>query len=111
MEPDDHLPMNSARSPPTPDVTFGPQPAHRCHTGDVTTNDIYERLGALEQLVRHLYAQNGIPVPDVRSMAQSQVSDRVLELLASGNKIAAVKAYRDEAGVDLPTATRVIESL
>ncbi len=50
-------------------------------------------------------------MPDVRSMAQSQVSDRVLELLASGNKIAAVKAYRDEAGVDLPTATRVIESL
>ncbi|WP_071288159.1 hypothetical protein [Mycolicibacterium llatzerense] len=77
----------------------------------MTTNDIYERLGVLEQLVRHLYAQTGIPVPDVRSMAQSQVSNRVLELLASGNKIAAVKAYRDEAGVDLPTATRVIESL
>ncbi|MGX9671533.1 hypothetical protein [Mycobacterium sp. HM-7] len=76
-----------------------------------TTNDIYERLGALEQLVRHLYAQTGIPLPDVRSMAQSQVSARVRELLAAGNKIAAIKAYRDEAGVDLPTATRVIESL
>ncbi|OKH82594.1 hypothetical protein EB75_11795 [Mycobacterium sp. ST-F2] len=77
----------------------------------MTTNDVYERLGVLEQLVRHLYEQTGIPMPDVRAMAQTQVSNRVLELLASGNKIAAVKAYRDEAGVDLPTATRVIESL
>lgn len=77
----------------------------------MTTNDIYERLGALEQLVRHLYAQTGIPMPDMRSLAQSQVSARVRELLAAGNKIAAIKAYRDEAGVDLPTATRVIESL
>lgn len=101
----------AGRSPPRLDGAFGPQPAHRCHTGDVTTNDVYERLGALEQLVRHLYAQTGIPLPDVRSMAKTQVSNRVLELLASGNKIAAVKAYRDEAGVDLPTATRVIESL
>jgi ribosomal protein L7/L12 len=31
--------------------------------------------------------------------------------LASGNKIAAIKAYRDEAGVDLPTATRTVDSL
>lgn len=76
-----------------------------------TTNDIYERLGVLEQLVRHLYTQTGIPMPDVRSLAQTQVPARVLELLRAGNKIAAIKAYRDEAGVDLPTATRVIESL
>jgi ribosomal protein L7/L12 len=32
-------------------------------------------------------------------------------LLTSGNKIGAIKAYRDEANVDLPTATKLIESL
>jgi hypothetical protein len=32
-------------------------------------------------------------------------------LLASGNKIGAIKAYRDETNVDLPTTTKLIESL
>jgi len=75
----------------------------------MTTNDIYERLGVLEQLVRHLYEKTGIPIPDLQTLAQ--VSDHVRQLLASGNKIAAIKAYKDENGVDLPTASRVIESL
>ena len=76
-----------------------------------TTNDIYARLGALEQLVRHLYEKTGVPIPDLATLAQSEVSANVRQLLASGNKIAAIKAYRDEAGVDLPTATRTIDSL
>ena len=80
-----------------------------CHTDAMTTNDIYERLGVLEQLVRHLYEKTGIPIPDLRTLAQ--VSDHVRQLLASGNKIAAIKAYKDETGVDLPTASRMIESL
>ena len=71
-----------------------------------TTNDIYERLGVLEQLVRHLYEKTGIAVPDLRTLAGAQVSDRVRQLLAAGDKMGAVKAYRDEAGVDLPTAER-----
>jgi hypothetical protein len=80
-----------------------------CHTDAMTTNDIYERLGVLEQLVRHLYEKTGIPIPDLQTLAQ--VSDHVRQLLASGNKIAAIKAYKDENGVDLPTASRMIESL
>ena len=73
--------------------------------------DIYERLGALEQLVRHLYTQTGVPMPDLRALARTEVSDNVAQLIAAGNKIGAIKAYRDEANVDLPTATRVIDSL
>jgi hypothetical protein len=74
-----------------------------------TDRQIYERLGVLEQLVRHLYEKTGVPIPDLQTLAQ--VSDNVRRLLASGNKIAAVKAYRDETNVDLATATRIIESL
>jgi ribosomal protein L7/L12 len=74
-----------------------------------SSRDVYERLGVLEQLVRHLYEKTGIPIPDLQTLAQ--VSDRVRDLLASGNKIAAIKAYRDESGVDLATATKMIESL
>jgi len=77
----------------------------------MTTNDVYERLGVLEKLVQHLYANTGIPMPDMQTLARSAVSSQVQQLLASGNKIAAIKAYRDEANVDLPTATRFIESL
>jgi hypothetical protein len=75
----------------------------------MTDRDIYERLGVLEQLVRHLYEKTGIPIPDLQTLAQ--VSDNVRRLLASGNKIAAIKAYKDENGVDLATATKMIESL
>lgn len=73
--------------------------------------DIYERLGAFEQLVRHLYERTGVPIPDPQALARTEMSDRVRQLLASGNKIGAIKAYRDETNVDLPTATRLIESL
>ncbi|MFY9917367.1 MAG: hypothetical protein WAL26_03090 [Mycobacterium sp.] len=73
--------------------------------------DIYERLGALEQLVRHLYERTGVPMPDLQALARTEVSDNVRQLVAAGNKIGAIKAYRDEANVDLPTATRTIESL
>jgi hypothetical protein len=73
--------------------------------------DIYERLGELEQLVRHLYERTGVPIPDLQALARTQVSEHVRQLVASGNKIGAIKAYRDEANVDLPSATRLIESL
>lgn len=76
-----------------------------------STTDIYERLGALEQLVRHLYEKTGIAIPDLQTLARADVSANVRRLLASGNKIAAIKAYRDETGVDLATATRTLESL
>ena len=74
-----------------------------------SSRDVYERLGVLEQLVRHLYEKTGIPIPDLQTLAQ--VSDNVRQLLASGNKIAAIKAYKEENGVDLATATKIIESL
>jgi hypothetical protein len=35
----------------------------------------------------------------------------VQQLLASGDKNGAIKAYRAETNVDLPTASRIIESL
>jgi hypothetical protein len=77
----------------------------------MTSNDVYERLGVLEQLVRHLYEKTGVPMPDLSTLARSQVSDQVRQLLAAGDKNSAIKAYRTEANVDLPTASRIIESL
>lgn len=76
----------------------------------MTSNDIYERLGMLEQLVRHLYEQTGVPMPAVRN-AGPAVSPRVQRLLAEGNKIAAIKVFREETGTDLATAKMFIESL
>ena len=50
-------------------------------------------------------------MPDPQTLARTQVSDRVRQLLAAGNKMGAIKAYRDETNVDLATASRTIESL
>lgn len=74
-------------------------------------SDIYDRLRALDQLVKHLYKQTGIPLPDLQALATTEVSDHVRQLVAAGNKMGAMKAYRDETGVDLRTANQVIESL
>lgn len=80
-------------------------------TVPMTSNDVYERLSVLEQLVAHLYRQTGVQMPDFRALGQSQVSDRVKELFLAGNKLAAIKAYREETGVDLATAAKVIDAL
>jgi hypothetical protein len=77
----------------------------------MTSNDVYERLGVLEKLVQHLNKRTGVPMPDLQTVARSQVSAHVQQLLASGDKMGAIKAYRAEANVDLPTASRFIESL
>jgi hypothetical protein len=74
-------------------------------------SDIYDRLRALEQLVRHLYKQTRVPMPDLQALATTEVSDHVRQLVASGDKMGAMKAYRDETNVDLRTASQVIESL
>jgi hypothetical protein len=77
----------------------------------MTSNDVYQRLGQLEQLVQYLYAKTGVPMPDLQTLARTQVSDRGRQLVAAGNKMGAIKAYRDETNVDLATASRTIESL
>jgi hypothetical protein len=77
----------------------------------MTSNDVYERLGVLEKLVQHLYEKTGLSMPDLQTLARSQVSAHVQQLLDSGDKMDAIKAYRAEANVDLPTASRFIESL
>jgi ribosomal protein L7/L12 len=74
------------------------------------TSDIYERVGLLEAQVRYLSERTGIPLPDFQSLAHSQVPPEVQQLIASGNKIAAIKAYREATGTDLATAKKVIDS-
>ena len=45
-------------------------------------------------------------MPDLQALATGEVSAHVRELVAAGNKIGAIKAYRDEANVDLATANQ-----
>jgi ribosomal protein L7/L12 len=73
--------------------------------------DIYERVALLEAQVRYLSERAQIPLPDFRTLGQSQVPIEVQQLLASGNKIGAIKAYREATGADLATAKRFVDSL
>jgi ribosomal protein L7/L12 len=50
-------------------------------------------------------------MPDLRALSQTQVSPAVQRLVASGNKIEAIKVHRNETNVDMATAKRIIESL
>jgi ribosomal protein L7/L12 len=77
----------------------------------MTSNDIYERLGVLEARVQYLYEKTGVAMPDLQTLARSQVSPRVQQLLAAGDKMGAIKAYREETNLDLAAAKQAIESL
>jgi ribosomal protein L7/L12 len=72
--------------------------------------DIYERVALLEAQVRYLSERVQVQLPDFRALAQSQVPAEVQQLIASGNKIAAIKAYREATGADLATAKKVVDS-
>jgi ribosomal protein L7/L12 len=69
--------------------------------------DLSMRISQLERLVEHLYTQLRVerPAPD------ASVSARVRELAFGGNKIGAIKLYREETGCDLKTAHAVIDRL
>jgi ribosomal protein L7/L12 len=69
--------------------------------------DLSMRITQLERLVEHLYTTLGVekPAPD------ATVSARVRELAFAGNKIGAIKLYREETGCDLRTANEIIGSL
>ncbi|MDT4915341.1 MAG: hypothetical protein QOI15_1897 [Pseudonocardiales bacterium] len=73
-------------------------------------SELYERVSLLEAQLHYLSERTGIPLPDFRAVAQSQLSPQVQQLIASGDKIAAIKAYRQSTGCDLATAKKVIES-
>ena len=83
-----------------------------------------EQVATLEARLRAAYADAGItaladpslPVPSTDSLAPAtasslEVSDAEMELLATGPKIAAVKAYKDRTGVSLKAAKAAIDAV
>jgi ribosomal protein L7/L12 len=81
-----------------------------------TDRETLRRLSALEHkvdhLLRHLTGAEGGPstVPPLPSES-SGVSERVRELVQSGDQIGAIKQYRAESGADLATAKAVVDGL
>jgi large subunit ribosomal protein L7/L12 len=74
-----------------------------------TFEDIENRLTELERKVAHLYGHGGVeppPEPD-----PSRPSADVLSLMAQGKKIDAIAQLREETGLGLADAKRVVEEL
>ena len=65
------------------------------------------RLAQLENKVDHLYAALDVAPPPT---GQTGLSPRIQELLASGNKLEAIKQYRAETGLGLAEAKEAIEA-
>ena len=77
----------------------------------MTDNEIYERISLLEAQVRFLAERLDVDLPNFAVLAQSDVPPEIKEMVARGDKLGAIKAYRAAAGVDMATAMRVIDSL
>ena len=74
------------------------------------TGDVYERLERLEAQVRYLSQRMGIPLLDPAAVAGSGLAPEIQAELAKGNKISAIKLYRESTGCDLATAKKVIDA-
>ena len=70
-------------------------------------DDLHARVVELERLVEHLYQQMNVASPGPRT----GVSSQVLAYVAKGDKIRAIKQYREETGCDLRTAKHFVEGL
>ncbi|MDY6830920.1 MAG: hypothetical protein SWC96_03625 [Thermodesulfobacteriota bacterium] len=75
---------------------------------DTDIENLKERVEKLESQMRYLFRNLGIESGEPPSW---QPSSKVLELLASGKKIEAIKAFREESGASLKDAKVFIESL
>jgi ribosomal protein L7/L12 len=89
---------------------------------DPTHTDPAQRLAELEvkvdglvQLVEHLYHQLGISAPGYRPPAAAAhppaVDPEILQAIADGNMIQAIKVYRERTGVGLKEAKDAVEAL
>jgi ribosomal protein L7/L12 len=79
-------------------------------------DDLHARVAELEALVDHLYARLNVERPggtsnDVASRPDGGVSTGVREYVMRGDKIRAIKLYREETGCGLREAKNVIDSL
>ncbi len=71
---------------------------------DALTQKVSELEHKVEFLMRHLQAQsNAAPVPPAET--------EVTKWLRAGNKIAAIKAYRETTGVGLAEAKTAVDAL
>ncbi len=71
--------------------------------------ELRARVAKLERTLELVVHQLGVRLPVDPPVLG--VSTRVLGLARAGDKIGAIKAYREETGVDLAVAKRVIDEL
>jgi len=75
---------------------------------DTDIESLKERIEKLESQMHYLLRSLGIESGEPPSW---RPSSKVLELLASGKKIEAIKAFREASGASLKDAKMFIESL
>ena len=72
--------------------------------------NLANRIGRLEQMVRHLYDYLGIEPPPSADPA-THASPEIVALIRGGDTIGAIKQMRSETGCDLSTAKERVEAL
>jgi hypothetical protein len=80
-------------------------------TNDALYRQLMLRLDHIEEHLARLAAGIGYPYERFYPQVGSGMSPEVLQLVYSGNKIAAIKLYRELTGADLREAKRVIDGL
>jgi large subunit ribosomal protein L7/L12 len=75
------------------------------------TPEELEWISRLERQVIRLSQAAGIPYEHEAPATSGEVPLDVIDLAASGNKIAAIKRYREITGADLAAAKQVVDSI
>ena len=77
----------------------------------MTDSEALQRISLLEAQVRFLAERLDVELPDFAAIADSELSPEVRDMIARGDKMGAIKAYRDATGADLASAMKVIDSV
>ncbi|NLT05863.1 MAG: hypothetical protein GXY03_06090 [Solirubrobacterales bacterium] len=83
-------------------------------SGEPAVEQIRRRIADLEERVARLEGDGGVAAGDgapAPATDGSEPSAYVRELIAAGQKVAAIDAYRKEAGVGIKDAKRRIDEL
>ena len=72
-------------------------------------DDELQRLRTLETQVAYLYRHLGLDPADAVPTASGALDPEVVQLINSGNKIAAIKVHRERTGLGLAEAKDAVE--
>jgi ribosomal protein L7/L12 len=78
---------------------------------EINAADVYQRIRVLEEQVAFLARAVNVNLPTPEAVAGLGVPQEVIDIVMSGDKIGAIKRYRELTGTDMHEAKDVVDNI